>query len=256
MCTAEQFDEPEFDRWTAALGSARTHHRKLWEFVYILRALEHQGMLAPGSRGLGFGVGAEMLPALLAGMGCLVTATDLPADREASALWAGTGQFSDTLAQLARPALCPDDLFRERVTYRPVDMNAIPADLTGFDFCWSACAYEHLGSIEAGLAFVRNSLECLRPGGIAVHTTELNLTSNTDTLDHDATVLFRRRDMERLALDLHRAGHGVMPITYDQGQGEVARHIDLPPYSNDTQFKIAIQKYVSTSFGLIVRRGA
>lgn len=255
MCTAEQFDEPAFDRWIAALGTVKTRHRKIWEFVYVLQALERHGMLVPGSRGLGFGVGAERLPALMAGMGCHILATDLPGDAAAAALWAETGQYSDSLARLNDPALCPEPLFAERVAYRPVDMNAIPADLTGFDFCWSACAYEHLGSIEAGLAFVRNSIECLRPGGVAVHTTELNLTSNTDTPDHDVTVLFRRRDIERLALDLHRAGHHVVPITYDQGDGEVARHIDLPPYSDDDQLKIAFRKYVSTSFGLIVRRG-
>ncbi len=256
MCTAEQFDEPAFDRWIEALGIVKTRHRKVWEFVYVLQVLAHHGLLARGSRGLGFGVGAEMLPALMAGMGCRILATDLPADRDAAALWADSGQHSDGLARLSRPALCPEAKFLERVAYRPVDMNAIPADLRDFDFCWSACAYEHLGSIEAGLAFVRNSIDCLRPGGIAVHTTELNLTSNTDTLDHQATVLFRRRDIERLALDLHRAGHHVVPITYDQGAGEVSRHIDLPPYSDDTQLKLAIAHHVSTSFGLIVRRGA
>ena len=256
MCTAEQFDEPAFDRWVDALGLVKTRHRKLWEFVYVLQALEHHGVLVPGGRGLGFGVGAETLPALMAGMGCHILATDLPSDRDAAALWADAGQHSDGLARLSHPALCPEALFAERVGYRPIDMNAIPADLRGFDFCWSACAYEHLGSIAAGLAFVRNSLDCLRPGGIAVHTTELNLTSDTDTLDDAVTVLFRRRDMERLALELHRAGHRVMPITYDQGAGEVARHVDLPPYSSDTVLKIAIRRYVATSFGLIVQRGA
>ncbi len=255
MCTAEQFDEPAFDRWIDALGIVKTRHRKIWEFVYVLQALAHHGMLVPGARGLGFGVGAERLPALMAAMGCHVLATDLPGDEAAAALWADSGQYSNGLARLSHPWLCPEPLFAERVAYRPIDMNAIPADLRGFDFCWSACAYEHLGSIEAGLAFVRNSIDCLRPGGIAVHTTELNLTSNRDTPDHDSTVLFRRRDIERLVLDLHRAGHRVMPITYDQGQGEVARHIDLPPYSHDDQLKIAVRKYVSTSFGLIVQRG-
>jgi hypothetical protein len=256
MCTAEQFDEPVFGRWVDALGAFRARHRKLWEFVYILQALDRHAVFVSGSRGLGFGVGGERLPALMAGMGCHIVATDLPGDGAAAALWAHNGQHSDSLARLSHPTLCGEAAFAQRVSYRPVDMNAIPADLRGFDFCWSACAYEHLGSIEAGLAFVRNSIQCLRPGGVAVHTTELNLTSDTDTLDRGETVLFRRRDIERLALDLHRAGHKVVPITYDQGAGEVARHVDLPPYSGDVTLKIAIRNYVATSFGLIVQRAA
>ena len=38
--------------------------------------------------------------------------------------------------------------------YREVDMRAIPTDLRGFDFAWSSCALEHLGSLGAGMAFV------------------------------------------------------------------------------------------------------
>jgi len=31
----------------------------------------------------------------------------------------------------------------------------LPADLTGFDFCWSICALEHLGTIAQGLDFIK-----------------------------------------------------------------------------------------------------
>ena len=46
--------------------------------------------------------------------------------------------------------LCPPARFDQLVTFRPVDMTAIPDDLAGFDFCWSSCALEHLGSLAAG----------------------------------------------------------------------------------------------------------
>jgi hypothetical protein len=133
-------------------------------------------------------------------------------------------------------------------------MNAIPADLVDFNFTWSSCAYEHLGSIEAGLTFFENSLKCLAPGGIAVHTTELNLSSNSSTLDKGGTVIFRRRDFETLAERLLAQGHEVMPITFDSGDTDLDRFIDLPPYSSDPHLKLQLLRWVSTSFGMIVRK--
>ena len=34
---------------------------------------------------------------------------------------------------------------------------------------------DRIGSIELGLQFIENSMATLRPGGVAVHTTEFNL---------------------------------------------------------------------------------
>ena len=76
-----------------------------------------------------------------------------------------------------------------------MDRNAIDADLEGQDdLVWSASAFEHLGSFMHGLEFVINSVKCLKPGGVAVHTTEFNCSSDADTLDNASTVLFRKRD--------------------------------------------------------------
>jgi SAM-dependent methyltransferase len=255
MCTAAQFEEPVYAAWRERLRLPLHNHRKQWEFVYILQALTKFGMLREGSRGLGFGVGAEFLPAFFASLGCDVVATDLPPDSQEASGWRDTGQHAEALASLARPDLCSEDAFRRHVSFRAVDMTRIPADLTGFDFCWSACAYEHLGSIQAGLSFVKESVRRLRPGGVAVHTSELNLTSNGKTIDHDSTVLFRRRDMEQLALDLIAEGHEVTPFTYDMGDRPLDEHVDMPPYMQDEQLRVAIRQYVTTSFGIIVRRG-
>lgn len=254
MCTASQFDEPAYARWLERLRQPRHRHRKQWEFVYILQALERYGMLQPGARGLGFGVGREPLPAVMAAMGVSVVATDLSADDAGAAVWHETGQHGAALDSLRHPEICDDATFAERVSFRPADMNAIPEDLVNFDFAWSSCAYEHLGSIAAGLRFVERSLDCLRPGGVAVHTTELNLTSNDDTIDHAGTVLFRRRDMERLALMLISRGHEVAQIRFDGGSSPLDTHVDVPPYGGDPHLKMALGRYATTSFGIIARK--
>ncbi len=82
-------------------------------------------------------------------------------------------------------------------------MNAIDADLQGFDFTWSSCCFEHLGCIGGRHAVRLNSVErCLRPGGVAVHTAELNLSSDDATIATGLPWLYRRRDM--LALNMLR----------------------------------------------------
>ncbi|RYD94276.1 MAG: class I SAM-dependent methyltransferase, partial [Sphingomonadales bacterium] len=253
-CTAAQMSEPVYAEWCHRLGTIPWSHRKQWEFIFIARALEYYGALRDGSRGLGFGVGVEPMPSVFAAAGCHVLATDLPAQDDRALVWNATDQLGTSLRQIHQPQLCPEDIFYERVSYRAVDMNAIPADLVDFDFTWSSCAYEHLGSIKAGLAFFENSIACLKPGGIAVHTTELNLSSNSDTLDHSSTVIFRRRDFEALAERLVSQGHDVIPITFDSGQTELDRFIDLPPYSQDSHLRLALLRWVATSFGMIVRK--
>ncbi|WP_375394321.1 hypothetical protein [uncultured Sphingomonas sp.] len=254
MCTARQFREPVYREWTHALNTEPTLHRKQWEFIYILQALRQAGALIPGARGIGFGVGREPLPALFASMGCSVVATDLAADDDRAHDWRETQQHIDSIEALRRPDLCPDLLFDRTVSFHAADMTRIPANLRDFDFTWSSCAFEHLGSIAAGLAFVEASLDCLKPGGVAVHTSEFNLSSNDDTIDDAGTVLFRRRDIETLAIRLLRAGHDVAPLCYDIGTEPIDAHIDVAPYADVPHLKLALAGYVTTSFGLIVRK--
>jgi 2-polyprenyl-3-methyl-5-hydroxy-6-metoxy-1,4-benzoquinol methylase len=67
--------------------------------------------------------------------------------------------------------------FKARVSYRTLDMNYIPEELNGkFDFVWSTCSVEHVGTILLGQRFIINTLNLLKPGGIAIHTVEFNLS--------------------------------------------------------------------------------
>jgi hypothetical protein len=254
MCTASQMDEPAYKRWLGVLGEPARFHRKQWEVIYILQVLDSAGMLRPGRKGLGFAVGREPLPAIMAAHGVEILATDLPEDHASTRLWSTTNQHG-CLDALRYPQLCVNTIFDRNVSFRAVNMTDIPDDLGGFDFCWSACAFEHLGSIEAGLSFVQRSLDPLRPGGISVHTTEFNVTSNDLTMEHRTTSLFRRRDMEVLALRLIAEGHDVAQIKLDSGEHVMDDHVDVPPYANDPHLKMALMRYVTTSFGIIVRKG-
>lgn len=254
VCRQADFETPWFAWWTASLGEGLRYHRKLWEFVFIAQALHERGLLRMGARGLGFGVGQEPLPAYFASRGCRIVATDLDAEAAADTGWIETAQHAAGVEPLQRPHLCPPEVLIDRVAFRSADMTAIPADLTGFDFCWSACALEHLGSIAAGLDFIEASLETLRPGGVAVHTTEFNLVSDEDTVDHQGTVLFRARDLRALAERLTARGHHVAPLDLAPGDAPLDRYLDLPPYNPEPHLKLALEGFETTSVGLIVAK--
>lgn len=254
-CRELDFQQPYFAYWTARMGHHLGFHRKLWEFVFICQVLHERGALAHGARGLGFGVGGEPLPALFASMGCEILATDLSPEEAVAKGWTATRQHAHDRDIMRRPTICPDDLFDRRVRFCECDMNAVPEAFSGFDFCWSACAFEHLGSIDRGLEFVERSVQCLRPGGLAVHTTEFNLTSNDETVDHTSTVLFRRRDLETLAERLRCEGHEMVQLDFNPGDGLLDAYVDLPPYLDEPHLKVALEGFVTTSFGIIVRKG-
>ena len=254
LCTQAQLESPAFRWWAERMGMSFRLHRKLWEFSYVAQVLYEYGMLTPDKRGLGFAVGQEPLPALFTSSGCHIVATDLhPAQSDPD--WIKTSQHASSIEALQRPAVCDPEILRERASFGFVDMNDLPADLTGFDFVWSCCAFEHLGCLRKGKRFIRRMSCCLKPGGLAVHTTEFNVSSNAQTVETGGAVIFRRRDLDELSPVLHQAGHELDEINYDTGDGPADRHIDLPPYPQEVHLKLELFGYVSTSVGLIIRTG-
>lgn len=254
LCRQDSFEQPYFSFWSARLKENLRYHRKLWEFVFISQALWERGMCVPGRRGLGFGVGREPLTAMFASEGVAVTATDLAADGRVELGWGATNQHATEKEALRNSAVCPDPVFDRNVEFRPCDMNAVSGDLTGYDFCWSACALEHLGSIQKGLAFIERSIDCLAPGGWAVHTTEFNISSNDATVDNEGTVLFRKRDIEGLMRELSAQGHEVAEIDWSWGGRPVEQYLDVPPFRDEPHLKMALGGFQTTSIGLIIRK--
>jgi SAM-dependent methyltransferase len=257
LCTSSQLRSPIYRSWCSAMHSPARFSRKQWEFVYILQVLHSAGMLEPGKKGLGFGCGREPLAGLLAQHGCDILATDLAQDLAMEQGWVNTMQHASSLEGLysaAQEFISRQD-FENHVQFLSVDMNVVPREFHGsFDFVWSACALEHLGSLQHGLNFIKNSVRCLNPGGVAVHTTEFNLSSNEDTCEEPGCSIYRACDLQRLITELEADGFAVAPLNLNTGSGQVDNHIDVPPYGFSPHLKLLLSGYVVTSIGLIIRR--
>jgi FkbM family methyltransferase len=237
LCTRSQFDEPPY-RWACRLlREPPTMRRRQWEYAYVLRCLEVAAMLQAGRRGLGFGCAGDPLVAVLAAQGCEVVATDPDLDRIAG-------------DRLNPRRVCAADDFGTRVDVRGVDMRSIPDDLRDFDFAWSCGGPERMASCAAALDFYAQSLRCLRPGGLAVHTTAFNLSSNGPTLESPELCALRRQDVERLVDDLSRDGHRVWPLNLNPGDTPVDRFVDTPPYRGEPHLRVRHGRFVVTSLGI------
>ena len=106
LCTASQWLSPKYKYWCEQFNEVPRLHRKQWEFVYVLEALEASGVLSPGKRGVGFGCGKEPLPAVMASRGCDVLTTDLDIDSATEQGWVSSGEHSGKLDDLYWPGIC------------------------------------------------------------------------------------------------------------------------------------------------------
>jgi hypothetical protein len=262
LCRQADFAEPWFRGWCDALHLGPLVHRKIWEYAFVLQAMKEAGALRAGACGVGFGCGKEPIASFLASRGIDVTVTDLAPEQSQGLGWISTGQHTGCLQHAFFADLIGQEEFDRRVRLEFVDMNAIPASMNdGYDFCWSICALEHLGSIRKGLDFIKNSMRVLRSGGVAVHTTEFNLT-NGDTVDNWLTVLFQQQHFVLLAEELKAEGYEMLPLDPNPGDAFLDKCVDLPPYEVDvvlrqeqpSLLKLSIDGFPATCVGIIVRK--
>ncbi len=267
--TQADMESPWFAHWCAELKAQPLYHRKLWEFAFLLQALYEHGLLREGVKGIGFGCGREPLASYIASQGKDAVVTDLAPEKAAGLGWMDTAQHATTLAMSSYPDIVSPELFQKHVKHRYVDMNHIPNLDEEYDFCWSVCAMEHVGSIALGLDFVERSLSVLRTGGLAIHTTEFNYLSKDDTVEQSpSTVLFLRKHFEQLAERLLHQGHKMLGPDFHVGDGVLDRYIDLPPFFlkenartaeqwgnvHPAHLKLAVDRYACTCYGILVEK--
>jgi len=254
------FSECWFRYWCQQLHLEPIYHRKIWEYAFVLQALFESGKIVPECSGIGFGCGQEPIASYFASKTLNVLVTDLAPDKSKTLGWLETGQHTSSLDLAFYQDIVSRETFNKRTKLEYVDMNDIPAIYNEqFDFCWSICALEHLGSISKGLDFVINSTKVLKSGGVAIHTTEYNINSGP-TIDNWPTVLFQKEHLDMLSQKLNNYKCRMLKLDYSTGEEFLDKFIDLPPYAWDqimkldktAHLKLSIDGIPSTCVGIIV----
>jgi hypothetical protein len=88
-----------------------------------------------------------------------------------------------------------------RISHRSYDPDALPGDLYNFDALWSDMILEDRTVEQAALA-IEAAMQCLRPGGIAIHILPFDGQSDDGREEGGRTTVFQRVHLERLALVL------------------------------------------------------
>jgi hypothetical protein len=254
LCKAKDYQAGWYLHWCDQLGEKPNFHRKQWEFIFVMQALWERGCIAAGKNGLVFAVGTEPLPAMFASYGCHIVATDILPEKGVAMGWDNNNQLCFGLESLNTRQLCDEEDFNKLVQYRPVDMNDIPGDLVDFDFNWSSCSFEHLGTLDKGFDFLKNQMKTLKPRGWAVHTTEYNVSSNDETQENNSTVIYRQRDIEYITNELRKEGHFVEELDFSLGGLPEDFMVDTEPHEQKVHLKLQVDKYVVTSIGLIIQK--
>src|SRR5688572_15464595 len=161
-------------RWQAGyrdLGfpsGEETFHRKICELnqtLYVLRTLPR---LAPDAVALGIGCGHEEPMYFLANRVARVVATDLYQGE-----YIGGESDADVLEHPAKYA--PFNYRQDHLEVRRMNGLSLDAAESTFDFAFCLSSIEHFGSINDKHKALREMFRVLKPGGVAVVTTEVVL---------------------------------------------------------------------------------
>lgn len=247
-CTAAQFNEPAFAEVAGAMALANHLHRNVWESVWIATTLATFGCIAPGRHALGLGVTRERIASLLASRGMNVSTIRMAETAEANL------PQEHARLNLFFPEIISLEDFDPLIRITDAPGGDPLADMpTDHDCVWSQGVAHRLGSPTAGADFIMRGMETLRPGGIAVHTLNLNLSSNAEPAEGEGQIAFRRADLDILAARLTRMGYEVQPINLHPGLDEADALVGAPPFGLP-HLKVFAGGVVLGSFGLAIRK--
>ena len=181
---ARDFLHPEYQNFCLIYNEPLYLHRKWWEWAFIFDRLS-KAACSPWDARAGVRSGRRETAVLFAKLGASITATDAPSGMN----WTNISDGSDYKHWLFKSDIIDQEAFDDRVSFEYCDMNHISTHLTDYDFCWSSCCFEHLGSLQHGIDFVINSVE--RPlKSAALHATRRSLISPLMTRRSKPVLLF------------------------------------------------------------------
>lgn len=274
MCTQADFHATWF--FDAAMKLELSFHgrrRKAWELAYVLAVFERYHLVARDAKALVVGEVNQPLSQYLIAEGVHVTMLDEATQsgaQEARAVEARLLQWRP--AHIALRSNQSRAEYLGHVDYRTLrfggDTRLSSLLSTQFDMIWSTGFIEQLENVAVGQAFIMDSLQSLKPGGVAVHVVELileprdaadalgglpvNGQAQGGTLPEDGPVLWHYMDVLHVRDQICHLGYKVKRLTFGIGNGFYDVHPDKPPYTMDNHIKLLLSGHVVTSFALVI----
>lgn len=144
-------------------------HRKTWEYVQCVYGLEKLGVLHEGAKGLGVGVGHEVLMYYFANRVKHVTGTDL---YDESSIWLSNAMEGDPEILTDVDKYAPFPYRKDHLEIKRMDGRILEFEDNTFDFVWSCSSIEHFGGHKESAKSMREIERVLKPGGILALATE------------------------------------------------------------------------------------
>jgi SAM-dependent methyltransferase len=230
-------------------------HSKQFQYYAIL---EKALLIASDSQikpqAIGFGVGNEPIPSALIAIGFGVTATDY-LDGEIAKDWLATGQLITSPKDLNARGIAEWGAFEENFLFKNMSMNEIPIEMNNsYDLVWSTCALGHIGSYQKGLDFIVRSAKLLKPGGWAIHTTELDLSEEKERFDTPNLSFYKLDDLAKLVRVLEEDGNIVMPLETNLWNDKSELFVASEPWGDKPHLRIRVLGREITSIAIILQR--
>ena len=150
-------------------------HRKIWEYVQIIYCLKKLKFLTPQSICLAIGAGREPILYYLTYKVKKVYGIDLY-----EGVFFGGEDESDIPTSVGKYA--PFPYVEDKLILTRMDALDLKFPDNYFDFVFSASSIEHFGNKRRILRAIKEMYRVLKPGGVAVITTELKLNRFATTL--------------------------------------------------------------------------
>lgn len=170
ICTVEDYFQPDFQYvLKEVLKNLPSFHRKQWEFVVIYINLLKSGKLNSESVGASFGAGREPLIYLITEKVKNFLATDLykyDTGWKTAQIEQGTTCLDFVLES------APKGFSHQKLSVEEMDMRDLELDDNCLDFCYSSCAFEHIGHKEDFVKHLKEVKRVLKDDGVYVFTTE------------------------------------------------------------------------------------
>jgi len=171
LCGIAELESPEWRKALRDLDLDRENvpfHRKAWEFAHAVYGLRKLGRLPPDAVALGVGSGHEPILYFLANKIRKVIATDIYEGDFAAGH--GSPYMLDYPEMFA-----PFHFRKDHLQVLVMDGRKLDFADNSFDFVFSFSSIEHFGGHKEATTAMCEMFRVLKPGGIAVITTELIL---------------------------------------------------------------------------------